>query len=159
MEAADDPGQFLQLLTIELRVQEEIYEHFRRDATLHAAVFADVHLTGLRAEIAKAEAIAAERRSSGHPEPDVSRINRSDLYGFAGSAPPLPERLELHMRQCESIEEWLNVLYGKVDHALSNYRAALILDEGLDLLYAEVFEAGLRAEARRIRRHQKGLYG
>jgi len=158
MEAADDAGQFLQLLTTELRAQEEIYEDFRRDATLHAAVFADVHLTGLRAEIAKAEAIAAERRSSGHPEPDVSRINRSDLYGFAGS-PPLPERLELHMRQCESMEEWLNVLYGKVDHALSEYRTALILDEGLDLLYAEVFEAGLRAEARRIRRHQKGLYG
>jgi len=115
-----------------------------------------VHLTGLRAEIAKAEAIAEERRSSGHPEPDVSRINRSDLYGFGGSA-PLPDRLETHMRQCESMEEWLNVLYGKVDHALSEYRKALILDEGLDLLYAEVFEVGLQAEARRIHRHEQGL--
>jgi hypothetical protein len=158
MEAADDAGQFLQLLSTELLVQEEIYEHFRRDATLYAAVFADVHLAGLRAEIAKAEAIAAERRSSGHPDPDISRINKSELYGFAGSA-PLPDRLETHMRQCESLEEWLSVLHGKVDHALSEYRKALILEDGLDLLYAEVFEVGLQAEARRIRRHQKALHG
>jgi len=156
MEAADNADEFLELLTIELRAQEEIYEHFRLDANPYPATFADVHLAGLRAEIWKAEAIAAERRSEGHPAPDISRINRPDLYGFGGS-PPLPERLERFMRQCDSIEEWLDVLYGQVDHALSEYRKALILDEGLDLLYAEVFDAGLRAEAWRIRRHQEGI--